>query len=291
MNDQGRLGLPPGSAIEEEDEAGSWLSPAAWVRQLNGGTLAALVAGSAAIFLASVPFLCVLSKPLSLLGLLLGVLAGAVPALWKRANLVPPGAVSALSLLALLFVGSWPQAYAPRPPLVAAPLRQAGMVAHQPIQDDDWVDAAANAVRRDDLRVQVLGARVGGVETESRGRKAVSSEKYLVIRVRVSYEGIVFRQVPYEPWVDLPGSPSNHPAVLVDDLDQAYPQKTFDADRKVVGRGGRDYLTPGRQVNEVLVFPVPVSRTQYVRLKLPASAFGGAGEFRFQIPRSMIGGF
>jgi hypothetical protein len=40
----------------------------------------------------------------------------------------------------------------------------------------------------------------------------------------------------------------------------------------------------------VLVFPVPPGDIEYLRLRLPASAFGLTGEFRFQLPRGMIKG-
>jgi hypothetical protein len=43
-------------------------------------------------------------------------------------------------------------------------------------------------------------------------------------------------------------------------------------------------------VREVLVYPIPARDVEYLRLMLPASAFGLTGEYRFQIPRSMIGG-
>jgi hypothetical protein len=276
--------------VEEPDDAGPEGFLAARLRHLHPVTVAALVTVSAAVFVASVPVLDVLAKPLSAVGLLLGALAVPVSVWRGRANFLVPAAVSAGGLLALLFLGRWPQAPAPPPPpLVAAPLRPGGMATPQPIQEDDWTDARASAVRRNDLRVQIVSARLGSVEVEYKGNKVVSPDRYLVIRVQVSYEGVVFQQVPYEPWVDLANAPSPHQPTLVDNRERVYPQKAFDADRRVVGRGGRSYLTPGRQVNEVLVFPVPAAGVEYLRLKLPASAFGGEGDFRFQIPRAMIG--
>jgi hypothetical protein len=38
----------------------------------------------------------------------------------------------------------------------------------------------------------------------------------------------------------------------------------------------------------VVVFEGPVARAEYLRPELPASAFGGTGKLRFQIPKSMI---
>jgi hypothetical protein len=45
---------------------------------------------------------------------------------------------------------------------------------------------------------------------------------------------------------------------------------------------------PGKSVEDVVVFEEPVARAEYLRLELPASAFGGTGKLRFQIPKSMI---
>jgi hypothetical protein len=289
----GAAGVPAGRTIPgpvvEENDPDTDASLAARLLHLDPITRAALVAGSVALLLASIPSLSLLTTPLAALGLLLGIAASLAAALRRPANLVLPLAVSVLGLLTLLFAGRWPEAAPPPPPqLVAVPLRQKGMVAHRPISDSDWADASADAVQSKDLRVQVTGVRVGVVPLEYQGKKVLSPDKYLVIRVQVSYQGVVFEQLPYTSWADLANSPSGHPPTLTDNRDHTYAQKTFDPARPVVGRGGRSYLSPGRQVNEVLVFPVPHARVEQLRLTLPASAFGRTGAFRFQVPRSMI---
>ena len=308
--------VPTRPPAEVEDEPEPPVSFLPWLRHLDGGTLAAFVVGSVALLLASVPFLSVLTKPLSVLAVLIGLVAGAVhAALGGRGHAWPPLLVAALNLLIVLFVGAWPRGPAPpAPPRVAISLKKGGTVAYEPVADSDWVDAGTSAVRLHDLRVQVVGVRVGGVEIAVPGKKVapsgatgrlpqrpegaieppgrekkiVTPDRYLVIRLRVTYEGVVFQQLPYESWADLPGAPSKHEPTLTDNLNHAYAQKTFDPSRKLVGRGDRLVLTPGREVDEVLVYPVPPAGVDYLRLQLPASAFGGTGEIRFQIPRSMI---
>jgi hypothetical protein len=47
-------------------------------------------------------------------------------------------------------------------------------------------------------------------------------------------------------------------------------------------------IRPGKSVEDVIVFEESVARAEYLRLELPASAFGGTGKLRFQIPKSMI---
>ena len=254
-----------------------------------GCTLAAFCFGSVALLLASIPLASILTKPLSAAGLVLGLLAGAAAARQKPLSLTCPLAVSALCLTVLLFAGSWPALHSPpQSPAVAIPFRQGGMVANQPIGEDDWVDASVNSVQRNDLRVQILSVRVGAVELRSGGHKAFSPDRYLAIRLRVSYHGIDFQQLPYEPWSDRAGSPSKHPPTLIDDRERTYPQKAFDRAWTLAGRADRGALTPGRGINEVLIFAAPGADVEYLRLALPAAAFGAAGEFRFQIPRSML---
>lgn len=285
----GGVRFPSRATPVDDDEPDERPSLVDRLRALDVGSAAALLCGSVALLFVSIPELDFLIKPCSGLGLLLGLLAGVLPAVRKRESVAWPLVMSLLCLLVLLFLGSWPSSSAPPPPEMAAiPLQQNGMGARQPVGADDWVDAASSAVRRDDVRVQVVSARIGRVDLKSRSGSSTSPDKYLVIRLRVSYETVLFQQLPYDPWADRAGAPSNHPAILTDNKDRTYNQKTFDAGREVVGRADAKPLTPGHQVKEVLVFPVPPTDVEYLRLKLPASAFGLSGEFRFQLPRGMI---
>ena len=283
--DAGLAAGKPGAGVDEPEPPDSAIP---WLRRLDAGTAAALLVGSLAVVLASVPSLGFLTKPLGGVGILVGLLAGVVPAVLFQKNVWWPLAACALNLASALFVGSGPHPHAPPPPRVAIALREGGMVAPQPAEDSDWVDAGTRAVKWHDIRVQVVAVRAGGVEVEYQGKKSLMAERSLVIRLRVSYEGVEFKQLPYEPWADLPGSPSKNPPTLTDNLNQTYSQKTFGPGRKAAGRSERGYLTPGRMVEEVLVFPAPPAKVEYLRLQLPASAFGEPGEFRFQIPRRMI---
>ncbi|MHB1421687.1 MAG: hypothetical protein ACYC3I_00545 [Gemmataceae bacterium] len=260
------------------------------LRTLDFGSGLAFLCFSVALLFGSFVELEAFIKPMAALGLLAGLLGGVLPALWRGMNAVFPFLLSVPCLLVLLFAGSWPDFSSSPPPLVAVPLKQKGMTVHQPVGADDWVDATANAVKQGDVRVEIVSAQVGRVDLKQKSSATKSSERYLMIRVRVSYEGVVFRQTPYEPWADRADSPSKHTPTLTDNQGRTYPQKTFDPGWNVVGRADGDALNPGHQVKEVLVYPIPERGVEHLRLMLPASAFGLAGAFRFQIPRSTIGG-
>jgi hypothetical protein len=258
------------------------------LRALDFGSALAFLCFSVALLFTSFYRLGPFIKPVAALGLLAGVLGGMIPALGRGKSILFPLLLSLLCLLVLLFVGSWPSFSSPPPSLVRIPLRQKGMAAYQPIGEDEWVDASTHAVKRGDVRVEIVSVQVGPVELKGKSSATRSSERYLTIRLRVSYEGIVFQQTPYEPWADLVDSPSKHPPTLTDDQGRTYAQKTFPVGLKVAGRADVDALNPGHQVKEVLVYPVPPNNVTYLRLKLPASAFGQVGEFCFQVPRRMI---
>jgi hypothetical protein len=260
------------------------------VRNLDFGSALAFLCFSAALLFNSFDELEPFIKPLAAFGLLAGLLGGALPALWRKRKVVLPFLMSIMCFLVLLFAGSWPSFSSPPPRLVTIPLKQNGMVAHRDAGADEWVDASANAVKRDDVRVEIVSARIGSVDLKRKSSASASSEHFLSIRVRVSYEGVIFQQTPYEPWADRADSPSKHPPTLTDNHSHTYAQHTFDADWKVAGRADVDALNPGHQVKEVLVYPVPARDIEYLRLMLPASAFGLSGEFRFEIPRRMIRG-
>jgi hypothetical protein len=256
--------------------------------QVDLGTVAAFLVGSVALILASIPSASYLTRPLAGLGLSLGLLGGVAPTLWKRANPMFPLAASALCLVVLLVAGGRPRPPAAAPRFVAYSLRDGGMAAHRPLTAGDWVDASTEGVRMGEVKARVVGVRVGGVELDQEGKKLVTPEKHLVIRLQMSLETVLFRQVPYDPWADVPGTPSKHPPTLTDNGEREYPQKTFAPGQRVRGRRDLDALTPGHLVDEVLVFPVPPVNVEYLRLTLPAVAFGETGEFHFQIPRSLI---
>ncbi len=269
------------------DEPSTWLDR---LRALDFGSALAFLCFGVALLLVSFYELENFIKPIAGLGLLAGLLVGVLPALWRRTNVLFPLLMSILCLLLLLFAGRWPGSLASTPSHLIISLKQGGMVARQPAGAEDWVDASTNAVRHGDVRVDVASVQIGPVDLKLNTAVTASSERYLTIRLRVSNEGVLFQQTPYEPWADRADSPSKNPPVLTDSQGHTYAQKTFEAGRKVVGRADGDILNPGHQVREVLVYPVPARDVDYLQLMLPASAFGLTGEFRFQIPRSMIRG-
>jgi len=278
--------------LEGEEESARGDSPLSrLLRQFDGVTLGAFVAGSVAFFLASIPSLSFLTRPLTGLGLLLGLVGCAVAVMRRPAVLWLPLTVSVLCLGSLFFVGPKQEKRAPPPPpLVAIPLGKGGMTPSLPIGDDDWVDASANAVRRNDLRVEVVAVRIGSREPTDSKKTVLTKDKRLIIELRVTFVGVLFQEVPLGHWSASPQSPSKHPPILSDNANHRYAQEPVVPTKRQSAAEDKAYLTPGRQLIDVLVFPVPPPEVKYLRLELPASVVGMKGHFRFQVPRGMIQG-
>src|SRR5579875_246200 len=236
--------------LDATEEPPSWRDR---LQNIDLGSALAFLCFSVALLCGSLDEWGAFLKPVAALGLLAGLLGGVLPALWRGRNAGLPSFLSVLCLLVLLFMGSWSSSPSP-PPLVRIPLKQKGMVAYQPIREDDWVDASTNAVKRGDVRVEVVSAWIGPLElTQGKSSVKSSAERFFAIRLRVSYEGILFQQIPYQPWTDRAGSPSKHPPTLADNQGRTYVQKTFEPGWKAAGQPDVDALTPGHQVNDVLV--------------------------------------
>lgn len=278
---------PFGNETAADDEPSSWLGR---LRSIDLGSALALCCFTVALLFVSFYQLESFIKPIAALGMLAGLFGGVLPALVRRRNFVLPLVLSILCLLVLLFAGSWPGSFSSTPQHMTVSLKQGGMAARQPAAEDDWVDASASAIKRGDVRLDIVSVQIAPVDLRQNTSTKTSPERYLTIRLRASYEGVVFKQTPYEPWSDRADSPSKNPPTLTDNQGRTYTQKTFESGWKAAGQPGSDALNPGHQVKDVLVYPTPVGGIEHLRLTLPASAFGLPGEFRFHIPRSMIGG-
>jgi hypothetical protein len=261
------------------------------LRKLDGGSVAAFLCGSVGLLLASLPPLNLVTKPLSGLGLLIGLGTSVWPA-WKQEKpLGLPIAICGLCLFTLLFMGKVPSVHTPAAPLSVAVLLKPppkAMAVHLPVHHDEWVDASTHAMQTRDLRVQIASVQFAQIKLKDGKREFLSPQKCLAIQLLIGYHGAAVQRLDYEPWADIADAPSKNPPVLTDASSRTYPQMKFEAATRVAGRGEHLFLTTGRQVRETLIFAVPGTPTEDLRLRLPAAAFGLEGEFRFRIPRAMM---
>jgi len=152
----------------------------------------------------------------------------------------------------------------------------------------EWVDASKGAAQFDDLWVRLTSVTVEPIELASAPQKRLTTEKWLVVRVQATNNG-VRRRIDYESWADTSTSPSRHVPTLRDSGGRTIRQKTFLGDVLPVGQLRNGVLLPGKWIDDVLIFELPGERFDWLRLELPLSAFGQGGKVQWQIPRRMVG--
>ncbi len=139
-----------------------------------------------------------------------------------------------------------------------------------------------------DVTLKVVSAVVDRPRVlRSSGRPARPQDPYLVLRLQLENLRDAHK-LDYTTWA----SPQMRAlgVRLTDNLGNTYDPKTFSGGT-IEGQLGPDAsLYPHEPVTEVLVFERPVESPQlrYLRLELPAMAFGDSGRFRIEIPAEMI---
>jgi hypothetical protein len=274
-------------------------------KPLNVLGVIALVFGSAALVLASIPALDFLTLPLAVLGGLLGITG-----LMMRSDLDwlgpwVPAAGSGLSLAIVAVALFWPSLFGPHfggydpnadpnrnryftVPRADVPLGRGRLTVAEgpPITGpgSKWVDASRAEVQVRNVRVGVRQAAVAPVELNGKGQQHVTDEEYLVIWLRVTNGGLS-APFTYDGW-----STKEPRAELSDGQATSYLQRSFGNGEQVVGQLAerREVGKGGKYVDDVLVFAVPPENRKYLYLELPGSACGVPGTFRLAIPSAFV---
>ncbi len=153
----------------------------------------------------------------------------------------------------------------------------------------EWVDAASSAVLQGEVAVCVASAAIEGVELAGNTAQKSSASDNLVIHLQVMLIG-TSGKVDFASWGNSNFGDARNKPMLTDNSNQAYQLRSFDAGTQLPGHERSKGLYPKLYADDYLIFETPNRSADYLRLELPASAFGGMGILRFQIPKSMIEG-
>jgi hypothetical protein len=275
-----------GDSVRSAPRAGSHVAP----ESVLGAT--ALLLGGGALLCASFPALCLLVRPLSAIGLLVG--CGAVmiaqrsarprrlmPAIGSGAAVVVLGA--ALLLPAVL--GPTYERSRQRAEPVSATLQPIPLAgAAQVIQDSDWVDAARCGVKQGNLEIEVVRASVGPLPSQTKAASKRGPD-LLLIRLR-TWQVQSGRSSRGTPISQLVKQVANRPT-LTDPAGTAYPLEDV-VDLEPVGAGRRSPPSPVIVADVILAFARPRDGWESLRLTVPVAPWAGTGTFRFMIPVRMF---
>lgn len=151
----------------------------------------------------------------------------------------------------------------------------------------DWPDGTQQDVTHGDLSVRITSAEVGPVALTQAGRRSLSADKHLIVRLRLRNTGAT-KTINYKDWADKDPLNDEHAGTLEDNFGDSYEQVSFPAGSTVDGQLKRATIQAGKAAEDVLVFDKPAENVEYLRLELPASAIGGDGKLRLRIPAEAI---
>jgi hypothetical protein len=151
----------------------------------------------------------------------------------------------------------------------------------------EWTDAATSALIQDEVAICVASVAVERLELSREGKPVPSSNDHLVIHLQVVLVGTT-RKVDFESWGNSNFRDVRNKPTLTGNSSHAYALRTFEAGTQVTGHELSKGLYPKLYADDYLIFESPLPGLKYLRLELPASAFGGMGTLRFQIPNSMV---
>jgi len=152
----------------------------------------------------------------------------------------------------------------------------------------EWVDATTSAVGQGEIGVCVASAAIEQLEISRTSTAASSPKDNLVIHLQVMLVGTTGK-VDFQSWSNSNyGDTRNKPTLTNNSTN--VPLRTFDVSTVIPGHERPKGLYPKLYADDYLIFEKPNPIADNLRLELPASAFGGVGTLRFQIPKSMIDG-
>jgi hypothetical protein len=200
---------------------------------------------------------------------------------WLSAGGILNGTVAILTLFAPGNLNEWwaldREATAGDPNERVVVPRNNSMDAGRSLKQDEWADAATEAIRQDQILIRIESARIGPVANKGTGSN-------LLIHLRlvnlgqgnaVTFEGFTGEQ---------------HAPVLKDDSGQSYSLQEHRLRKQARGTpvfetfiGGQMDLPMGYPLDHLLVFTFPSTKIDGLNLEIPSSAWGMKGMCKFRI--------
>ena len=134
-----------------------------------------------------------------------------------------------------------------------------------------------------DGRVKLLKGFIGKVPLEHLGRASQSASELLSFSFEVTNLSDT-RKMNYQPWSGKLFQVDRNFATLKDNFGNNYKRIDFGiGSHPTDAIEHNESLYPGKSLNDLLVFEVPIDNAEWLDLELPAKNFGSEGVFRFRI--------
>ena len=146
----------------------------------------------------------------------------------------------------------------------------------------EWIDAK-NPVQRGAAQVRVTRVVIGKVRLKSFSGEGESQEPLCQITLRITNTDSA-RKIDYRGWQS---NTFMSDSKLTDNVGNRYKSINFGFGDDIVGQVRSESIYPGKSVDDLLVFEVPIDAAKSLNLELPASNVGETGQIRFLISREM----
>jgi hypothetical protein len=156
-----------------------------------------------------------------------------------------------------------------------------------PEENETWVDASSDTIQRGDVKIKVASVSTDKPRVfATSGQPSNYRTNLLLIAVELQNTGK--KKIEYAGW-NTPGSTSNA-VELTDNLSRPYVPVKPPSGYKFEGQLAKVAIQPDDTAEDLLAFPTPKDdgKVKFLRLKLPAAAFGEKGSLCFKIPLEMI---
>ena len=147
-------------------------------------------------------------------------------------------------------------------------------------KEPGWTDASKGPSMANDISVSIESARFGLVALRSRGAMTRSTDRKLVLKIKLTNNSK--EKVAYRSW-----SKATDPMVA-DETGIAWLVPRWPAGTSVVLQVDGADISPKGSISDLLVLDSPGVQVKFLRVELPGANIGSGSPFRFEIPRSMI---
>ena len=280
-------------------------------KSTNGIGIAALVLGILACLTCWIPFIGMFSIPVSVLGILLGIIGMIISVIGHRSKIGMPVAGTIVCVVAIVVAvastGGTTRAITEAAretnrkakatnqevvPSPKKPTRPSHPVAEKSApnesKEETWA-SAQNAIRQANIEIRITQVLVGKIPLRAGFDDSETQSKDKLLKVVLELHNLSkSKKIEYQSWSGRDLSFNRDYATLKDNFGNNYKRINFGFGTKVIGQTKSDSIYPGIKIQDVLVFETPVDTVKYLNLELPAKNFDGEGMLRLRIPTGMI---
>ncbi len=260
---------------------------------------ASLLCGSTALVSASLSGLQFATLPLAITGLVLAGIGSCCERRGKALVRLAPAFGGALSLSVLVVALFWPgilgvtfahwreQASVLDNRLKFIPAQGTAANAVGASSEEEGVDVSLGAARKGDVQIGVNSSGTGLYKFRSSKGKRESQEHYLQITIRISNVGGT-RALHFAGCGQVSSPDESTLPQLRDHLGRTCPFLNSRRKEELPRQLERAVIVPGKFVELPLFFEQPRGKIEYLRLDIPAEAWGDHGKIHLRIPATLL---